>query len=130
MYTTTAGGKHYNYFRDYDPSIGRYFQSDPIGLEGGMNAFTYVNANPLAFIDSLGLALSCKPPPDPCPPPKMKEYAKCIQDCFDKNVKDAMKCSKVLGFRAICLAGFAAERVICTIKCSVNYPDCWRKTLD
>jgi len=29
--------KHYNYFRDYDPAIGRYVESDPIGLRGGLN---------------------------------------------------------------------------------------------
>lgn len=33
-------GLHYNYFRDYDPWTGSYIQSDPIGLEGGVNTFT------------------------------------------------------------------------------------------
>lgn len=46
---------HYNYFRDYDPSIGRYVESDPIGLEGGLNTYVYVRSNPLALIDLKGL---------------------------------------------------------------------------
>ena len=50
----------YNYFRDYDPAVGRYLQSDPIGLDGGLNAFVYANANPNRFADSSGLnAQSC-----------------------------------------------------------------------
>ena len=48
----------YNYFRDYDPSIGRYIQSDPIGLKGGISTFSYVNAKPLLQIDRLGLLSS------------------------------------------------------------------------
>ena len=46
---------HYNYFRDYDPAIGRYIESDPIGLRGGINTYGYVSARPLTLIDRLGL---------------------------------------------------------------------------
>lgn len=47
--------KHYNYFRDFDPDIGRYIESDPIGLRGGLITYSYVNANPLALVDPEGL---------------------------------------------------------------------------
>jgi len=46
---------HYNYFRDYEPSLGRYVQSDPIGLRGGVNTYLYVAAAPHIFSDPLGL---------------------------------------------------------------------------
>lgn len=48
-------GLHYNYFRTYDPSIGRYTQSDPIGLSDGPNTFAYVEANPILYMDRAGL---------------------------------------------------------------------------
>jgi RHS repeat-associated protein len=48
---------HYNYHRYYDPSTGRYLTADPIGLEGGMNLFTYAEGNPINTVDSRGLSV-------------------------------------------------------------------------
>jgi RHS repeat-associated protein len=54
QYYDKYSGVNYNYFRDYDPSLGRFVQSDPIGLRGGLNTYAYVNSNPLIYIDPTG----------------------------------------------------------------------------
>ena len=69
---------HYNYFRDYNPETGRYIESDPIGLNGGLNTYGYVNGSPIGNFDVFGLCdVLCQnafraagiqmPAPDPKP---------------------------------------------------------------
>jgi len=61
---------NYNYFRDYDPAVGRYVESDPAGLRAGTDTYSYVHALPLNLVDSQGLQADTFPLPDtPTPTP-------------------------------------------------------------
>lgn len=57
QYYDAESGLFYNHMRDYDPAMGRYIESDPLGLEGGLNTYAYVESDPLLNADPSGLFL-------------------------------------------------------------------------
>jgi len=54
QYYDQETGLNYNYFRDYDPSVGRYIESDPAGLTASINTYAYVDSDPVYFFDPDG----------------------------------------------------------------------------
>ena len=110
QYFDSETGLSYNYFRTYQATQGRYTQSDPIGLVGGLNRFAYVDNDPLNSFDPDGLAKN-KPnatptpiapipngggrvsnqgkiAPIPFPPPFVKPSVDQCPPGYDRTVKD------------------------------------------
>ena len=66
QYYDAETGLSYNLNRDYDASLGRYVEADPMGLAAGNNLYAYVNGNPLAGSDPKGLSEIMMCAPDGC----------------------------------------------------------------
>jgi RHS repeat-associated protein len=132
QYFDSATEWHYNYFRDYEPGTGRYVQSDPIGLGGGISTFGYVRSSPMVWVDRNGLS----PNPAWCGPgSRAVRYSSTAILCEpDPNLQDDLdRClagENVPGCRICgtseCAAGVLpynykpmSERQKCEFKCNV-----------
>jgi RHS repeat-associated protein len=93
-----ATGLYYNYFRDYEPGTGRYVESDPVGLKGGVSTYAYVSSNPLGYSDSSGLC--CDAP---------SNDARCFVQCASSYIglvwyiKYTPKCGVMLPTETFCV---------------------------
>ena len=90
------GRVHQNYFRDYDPAVGKYVESDPIGLLAGVNTYNYVDESPVGFFDPDGLGKEggrrSVAGNDPLTPREINRNSpKSVVDKQIEIVKDALK---------------------------------------
>ena len=125
QYYDDETGLHYNYFRYYDPSTGRYITSDPIGLQGGLNTYGYVDGNPVNWFDEYGLAKAkferqlrnCN----------SVEQAQCAAQCGSKGVRSCKVQQLFVPTRVINKDGLVITKHIWKdsggISCDCNDPD-------
>jgi len=112
QYYDSESGLHYNYYRDYDPITGRYIESDPLGLLGGLNSYLYAEATPVRSVDPLGLKTCGSGWNEPFVPDNPRSFP--FSDCCQRHDECYGTCGAT---REVCDEGF----LYCMVKACTKY---------
>ena len=112
-------GLNYNYYRDYDPTVGRYLESDPLGIEAGNNTYIYTADNPLRFRDPQGMKFCGSGWYEPYVADTFAGLVSFEEPCFRHDVcygtcgADKAKCDRTLrlDMRRQCIANYRAGKI-------------------
>jgi len=133
QYYDKETGLHHNFYRDYDPSIGIYIQSDLVGLAAGVNTYAYVSADPLRYVDFFALAKTCgsgrireRITPNLYFGSCCVEHDDCYDDCKNNPSKDG--CDRTFNNCAMrqCSGRWIATKFACEFLAAVVYGNALR----
>jgi len=118
QYEDSESGLYQNYFRDYDPGIGRYVESDPIGLDANtLNLYAYTDSNPINWFDPSGLIKNNNPNNFRLVNCPRQEMGQCVKQCESRG--GVKTCRVTRGSRAIITDGYPTKELY-TVPGSMN----------
>ena len=147
QYYQAETGLNQNVNRDYDPLVGKYLESDPMGLRAGINTYAYVRSQPIFLVDSSGLAIDpsqtcieglgigCKGqqnnpnvPGNPAKPGKPKLPPKDYCAKHSINAQDCVTCCTGIAARAPALQFDWQSQ--CNAECAFQFTGCPKRPRD